>query len=208
MNTNSSTRKPTYVLPLLAGAACVLLGLALLRPDTAPRTGDVANNKAPATTATPHPTRATASSTPAAEHSPKPSKEPTRTVQPSTDAMVPGDGPAGDYAVQQLLDRASPADLPRAQEKELVTLASRIWRAETTGRDRGQWPKYFGDQALRAPYQDVRIQAGIARTASGDTDRVRVRLVWAGTDPSGREEDGRSAQVLLELHSGDWEPTR
>ncbi|MFF1714597.1 hypothetical protein [Streptomyces sp. NPDC058268] len=208
MNTNSSTRTPAYVLPLLAGAACVLLGLALLRPDTAPRTGDVADNQAPVTTATPHPPRATAPSTPPAARSPKPSKEPTRTAQPSTDAMVPGDGPAGDYAVQRLLDRTSPADLPRAKEKELVTLASGIWRAETTGRDRAKWPKYFGNQALRAPYQDVRIQAGIARTAGGGTDRVRVRLVWAGTDPSGREEDGRSAQVLLELHSGDWEPAR
>jgi hypothetical protein len=119
---------------------------------------------------------------------------------------VPGDGPAGDYAIQQLLERSSPADLPRAKESDFVALASRIWRAEVTGAGREKWPDYFGTEPLRAPYRDVRIQAGIARTVNGEPDRVRVHLVWAGTDPAGQAEDGRPGQILLTRRHATWEP--
>ncbi|MFE3144323.1 hypothetical protein [Streptomyces scopuliridis] len=118
------------------------------------------------------------------------------------------DGPAGDYAIQQVLERTSPADLTHAQEKELVALASRIWRAEVTGTGREEWPDYFAEQLLRAPYRDIRIQAGIARTVTGHPDRVHVRLVWAGTDPAGEYTDGRPVQVLLARHNTIWGPVR
>ncbi|MEV6699231.1 hypothetical protein AB0M68_18930 [Streptomyces sp. NPDC051453] len=104
------------------------------------------------------------------------------------------------------MDSSSPADLPLAQEKHLVALASRIWKAEVTGAGRQEWPAYFSDRSLRAAYRDVRIQAGIARTAPDD--RVRVRLVWAGTDPAGQNEDGRTAQMLFTRHNNAWRPLR
>ncbi|MGW2748440.1 hypothetical protein [Streptomyces sp. NPDC001450] len=91
---------------------------------------------------------------------------------------------------------------------KLVDLASRIWRAEATGIGREKWPDYFGDEPLRAPYRDVRIQAGIARTVGSSPDRARVRLVWAGVDPAGDEEDGRLAQVVFIRHNSAWHPIR
>ncbi|MFI1169178.1 hypothetical protein ACH4UM_37865 [Streptomyces sp. NPDC020801] len=119
-----------------------------------------------------------------------------------------GDGPGGDYAIQQVLESSSPADLPRAEEKQLVALGSHIWLAEVTGTGRDQWPAYFGNELLRIPYRNVRIQAGIARSLGGSPSRVRVRLVWAGEDPAGEAEDGRPAQVLLIRHNSAWQPNR
>ncbi|KUM97375.1 hypothetical protein AQI95_41905 [Streptomyces yokosukanensis] len=119
-----------------------------------------------------------------------------------------GDGPGGDYAIQQVLESSSPANLPRAEENQLVALGSRIWLAEVTGTGRDRWPTYFGNEPLHTPYRDVRIQAGIARTVGGSPDRARVRLVWAGEDPAGEAEDGRSAQVLLTRSHAAWQPIR
>ncbi|MFI2620527.1 hypothetical protein [Streptomyces sp. NPDC018584] len=110
--------------------------------------------------------------------------------------------------MQALLDRSSPRDLPRAREKELVALASRIWRADITGAERTRWPEYFTGAPLRAAYRKVRIQAGIARTADSHTGRVRVRLVWAGTTPAGQKQDGRLAQILLDRRGAVWRPVR
>lgn len=135
----------------------------------------------------------------------RPRKDP---ALPPTGVPVPGEGPDGDHAVQRLLERAAPSDLPRAQQRRLVNLASRILRAEATGKGRENWPTYFPRQPLRAPYRDVRIQAATARRDDGNADRVRVRLVWAGTDPAGQAQDGRPARILLIRHNTAWEPTR
>ncbi|MEU9056255.1 hypothetical protein AB0D37_38695 [Streptomyces sp. NPDC048384] len=213
MNTNSRTAStPSVLLPLLAGALCVLLGLALLRPGAADHSGrDAHLDQAEAQPVSPAPSAAAADTTPrpAYTSAPPASRMSVASTAPAPDVVpVPGDGPAGDYAVQQLLGRSSPADLPRAKEKELVALASRIWLAEVTGAGREKWPSYFGDELLRAPYRDVRIQAGIARSVNGEPDRVRVHLVWAGTDPASQAEDGRSAQILLTRQHTTWEPVR
>ncbi|ANZ13386.1 hypothetical protein SNOUR_43620 [Streptomyces noursei ATCC 11455] len=125
---------------------------------------------------------------------------------------VPGDGPAGDAAVQRLLDRSSPPDLPRSLEARLVQLGMQVWEADVTGRGRERWPKYFGSSGPaagggRSVYRDVRIQAGIARRAGSGL--VDVRLVWAATDPSGDRRDGRLAQLSFRPvpgHPNRWEP--
>ncbi|MFE4687265.1 hypothetical protein ACFRNJ_41910 [Streptomyces sp. NPDC056721] len=202
MNTNTPTTPSASALkPLLGAAACVLLAILLLRPAAPDEQPPAARAAAPATT---HPDPG---STPA---SPTATSRPERaSATPSSSAAevpVAGDGPAGDHAVQRLMDSSSPADLPRAQEKHLVALASRIWKAEVTGAGRQEWPSYFSDRQLRAAYRDVRIQAGIARTAPHH--RVSVRLVWAGTDPAGQNEDGRTAQVLFTRHNNAWQPLR
>ncbi|WJV51650.1 hypothetical protein [Streptomyces flavofungini] len=176
--------------PFLAAAACVLIGIVLLLPAEGPQ-------------GSPRESAASTNSAPPPE--PVDSR---RKASAAADIPVPGDGPGGDHAVQRLLERSSPADLPRRTEKHLVSLASRAWTAELTGAERSQWPGYFSGQALRAPYRDVRIQAGIARSVDGRSDRARVRLVWAGTDPAGEAQDGRPAQVLLARHNSRWEPLR
>ncbi|GHC90270.1 hypothetical protein GCM10010349_78490 [Streptomyces flavofungini] len=184
---------------------CALVGRTLLlRPnaDPVPRSGSTPPTPAPRDT----PLELTEPSRPkAGPHThPAPAPWPTDPAE----VPVPGDGPAGDHAVQRLLDHAAPADLPHATEKHLVALASRVLRAEATGTGREHWPRYFPQQQLRAPYQDVRIQAGTARRVDGHRDRVRVRLVWAGTDPAGQAQDGRTAQVLLARGPAGWRPTR
>ncbi|MET7930589.1 hypothetical protein ABZT43_43245 [Streptomyces sp. NPDC005349] len=201
MNTNTTTApSPSALKPLLAATACALLGLLLLRP--------VAPDEQPPATRAAAPARRDPSSTPTS--SPADTRRPERVTAtpPSTGAEVPvaGDGPAGDHAVQRLMDSSSPADLPRALEKHLVALASRIWKAEFTGAGRQEWPAYFSHRQLRAAYRNVRIQAGIARSAPDH--RVAVRLVWAGTDPAGQNEDGRTAQMLFTRHNNAWRPHR
>ncbi|WP_413804326.1 hypothetical protein [Streptomyces sp. OE57] len=119
----------------------------------------------------------------------------------------PGDGPAGDAAIQRVLDRSSPPDLSPRTERRLVQLGRTVWTAEVTGRSRQRWPGYFTETEVR-PYRRFRIQAAIARRAGGR--RVVVHLVWAGASPAGGDDvDNRTARVFL-TQDGDtrWTPSR
>ncbi|WP_143712414.1 hypothetical protein [Streptomyces hygroscopicus] len=119
----------------------------------------------------------------------------------------PGDGPAGDTAIQRALDRSSPPDLSPQTERRLVRLGCAVWTAEVTGRGRQRWPDYFTGAEVR-PYRYFRIQAAIARRATGG--RVVVQLVWAGASPSGTAAiDNRTARVFLTRNGGSrWTPSR
>ncbi|MFI7103291.1 hypothetical protein ACIBK8_28545 [Streptomyces sp. NPDC050161] len=213
-------------LPLGLAAVLVIAGLVLLSHPPPPT---------PAPAPAPGPTPASAGRTsgvgPAADRPPSrrqylgspspspralpsgaPSSAPPRREHPApagSGVPVNGDGPAGDRAVQRMLERSSPADLPRSQEEELVQVATRVWTADVTGRGQGRWPRYFAHSgaSARGTYTAVRVQAGIARTTADG--RIEVRLVWAGTAPSGEQRDGRTARLLLQ-HSPDhpnrWEP--
>ncbi|MBC9729314.1 hypothetical protein [Streptomyces sp. TRM68367] len=219
MNTNTRTPyRRTALWPLLGGALCALLGLVLLQPTSPGASYSPKASAAPAAaaptaaptavrTADPTPSRTLSGTVNEAAATPLPSPHPTASAAASAGVMpVAGDGPAGDYAFQQVLERSSPADLPHTQEVKLVALASRIWLADVTGAGRENWRGYFGEEPLRSPYRDVRIQAGIARTVGDRSDRVRVRLVWAGTDPAGEKQDGRPAEVILVREDTTWEP--
>lgn len=190
------------LLPLILSAVFVLVGVALLcrTPPALPRTD--------------------ASASPTPEASPSSvsvSAKPNHPGRPSEAASgvpVPGDGSAGDYAVQLLLSRSSPADLPRQLERRLVQLASHVWHADVTGRGQEQWRDYFAagrtrSAGVRDVYTHVRIQAGIARKEHHG--RVEVRLVWAAADPSGEMRDGRTGRLVLRPspnHPTRWEPVR
>ncbi|MGW7600538.1 hypothetical protein [Streptomyces antimycoticus] len=119
----------------------------------------------------------------------------------------PGDGSAGDTAVQRALDRSSPPDLSPEAERRLVRLGRAVWTAEVTGRGRQRWPDYFPDAEVRS-YRRFRIQAAIARRAG--SRRVVVHLVWAGASPSGTgDADNRTARVFLIRNGGNtWTPSR
>ncbi|MFB7341187.1 hypothetical protein ACFCZ6_14115 [Streptomyces hydrogenans] len=212
------TRTPSYDRPLLLGLALLLAGTAVLLrdPDTdpAPRPQNAAR-PAPTQTAPPA-TRAPAAgpdhadTTPAGDHTTStPAPRETATPRPvPSDQPVSGDGPAGDYAIQRLLDRTTPTDLAPTTARHLTRLATRVWLAETTGADRAAWPSYFTGTDLRAPYHDVRVQAAVAHQEGQQPGRVEVRLVWAGADAAGEFRDGRTARVLLERHRNEWKPVR
>ncbi|MGW6557614.1 hypothetical protein [Streptomyces hydrogenans] len=217
------TRTPSYGRPLLLGLALLLAGTAVLLrdPDTdpAPRPQNAAR-PAPTQTAPPA-TRAPlpvppaagpdhADTTPAGDHTTStPAPRETATLRPvPSDQPVSGDGPAGDYAIQRLLDRTTPTDLAPTTARHLTRLAARVWLAETTGAGRAAWPTYFTATDLRAPYHDVRIQAAVAHQRGLPAGRAEVRLVWAGADAAGEFRDGRTARVLLKLRRNEWEPTR
>lgn len=193
----SRRRSPWGPMTLAAGFAVFGLVLLVHAPTIAPKTDGAAS-------ADPWP----------GPTSPRPSSA-HGTVSPSSVAdgiPVPGDGPAGDVAVQRLLDRSSPPDVPRSLETRLVQLGMQVWKADVTGRGRERWPTYFGPggpaaAGPRSVYRDVRIQAGIARRAG--SGQVDVRLVWAATDPSGGRRDGRLAHVSFRPvpgHPNRWEP--
>ncbi|MCC2280571.1 hypothetical protein LKL35_34980 [Streptomyces sp. ET3-23] len=106
-----------------------------------------------------------------------------------------------------MLQASTPANLPQQQERELLALGERVWRADVTGRGRGQWPSYFPNATPpRTPYTRIRLQAAIARAVGND--QAEVRLVWAGTDPSGQQADGRTTRLLFTRTARGWEPGR
>ncbi|WP_326693354.1 MULTISPECIES: hypothetical protein [unclassified Streptomyces] len=111
---------------------------------------------------------------------------------------VPREGPRGDAAIQRVLARSWPADLSPRAEKRAVRSAWREWRSDVTGQ---------GGPQVHHRFSQVRMQAGIARRASGG--RIQVQLVWAGTDPEGRRREGRTVRLLAQRHSLDhWKVSR
>ncbi|MFE5923933.1 hypothetical protein [Streptomyces sp. NPDC056468] len=120
-----------------------------------------------------------------------------------TSALPPhGEGTAGDRAVQKNLEAAWPADLPAAEEKQLLTAGRALLHADATGVGRAQWPAIFPGSGERvAPAfatARFRIQAAIARQ-NGGLNRAVVHLVWAGTDRGG---------TFTDLRITDWHFTR
>ncbi|MGW8767852.1 hypothetical protein ACWGN5_35810 [Streptomyces sp. NPDC055815] len=220
-----TTHPAPYRHSLLLGLALLIAGAVVLLngAGTTPHPGQDGTRSAAVRTATPTTHPATTPARPAAgPHDADGTAAPDRTpdtpitaVRPTastrivpSDRPVSGDGPAGDYAIQRLLDRSTPTDLPPTTARHLARLATRVWIAETTGTGRATWPAYFNGNDLRAPYHDVRVQAAIAHQAGQPAGRAEVRLVWAGADAAGEFRDGRTAHVLLELHHNEWEPVR
>ncbi|MFF4317094.1 hypothetical protein [Streptomyces sp. NPDC001507] len=113
-----------------------------------------------------------------------------------------GEGVAGDQSVQRSLEGAWPADLPAADERELLTAGRALLRADATGVGRAQWPELFPDtgQVVVPAFSATRfrIQAAIARRDGGPGKAV-VHLVWAGTDRGG---------TFTDLRIADWHFTR
>ncbi|MFD0367647.1 hypothetical protein [Streptomyces sp. NPDC127114] len=204
---------------LLTGVLLLVAGIAILthgRQEEATTTAAPDEHPATSTSLVP---RTPAGMTPASQPpATGPAATVTRALAPGpadTEPELPpsglplsGEGPAGDPVIQKVLDDSLPADLPAPTARRLVALAVRIWLAETTGAGREQWPTYFTDRTLRAPYRDVRVQAAIARRGDGPGERATVRLVWAGTSASGETQDGRPATVMLEQRGEEWVPVR
>ncbi|MEE1775584.1 hypothetical protein AB0D58_29155 [Streptomyces sp. NPDC048210] len=120
----------------------------------------------------------------------------------------PGAGPRADPLVQRALERAVPADLAPADERQLTVLGRAVWLAEVTGADRAKWPSYFPAPGMTSGYSRVRIQGLIARRDTEHQADAVVHLVWAGADPSGTFLDGRTATLRFTHQAGTWIPLR
>ncbi|MFB6677026.1 hypothetical protein ACFCWG_32360 [Streptomyces sp. NPDC056390] len=123
-----------------------------------------------------------------------------------------GEGVAGDRAIQRLLERSWPADLPDEQAATLLALGRKVLLADATGLDRGQFPTAFpeaadGAETVTPAFTRIRIQAAVARqdTRSG---RAVVHLVWAAADRGGTYTDGRLTDIPFHHARGDgtWTP--
>jgi hypothetical protein len=145
-----------------------------------------------------------ATADPSSPASSAPSTDRTRsaaTTPAALESALPprGEGPAGDQAIQQVLERAWPADLPADDEQQLLTAGRALLRADATGIGRAKWPGVFpGTRHAVAPAfatARFRIQAAIARR-DGSLAKAVVHLVWAGTDRGGTYTDGR----ITDLH--------
>lgn len=159
------------------------------------------------TTATPYATTgpATAASAPAVEEPATGAAPPAAPAAPSVlaSALAPhGEGVAGDRAIQRALEVAWPADLPAADERELLAAGRAVLRADATGVGRARWPTVFpdADEGLAPAFATAgfRIQAAIARREGGP-GRAVVHLVWAGMDRGG---------TFTDLRITDWSFTR
>lgn len=143
----------------------------------------------------------------AAENGPAPRPTPTAI---RTGVPLPGDGQAADEEIQQVLEDSWPADLPAADERQLLADGRRLWRADVTGDGRGAWPGFFSGTAA-APsrtYTGVRLQAAIARRAGAGT--AVVHLVWSGREVGGQARDGRVSDIYFTdaEEDGSWTPKR
>ncbi|WP_031487325.1 hypothetical protein [Streptomyces bicolor] len=164
---------------------------------------------APATSATAHPTTDPSTAALAPDGKPAGAMAPSTTpaaTAPSALASAlppPGDGMAGDLAIQRSLEAAWPADLPAADKRELLTAGRAVLRADATGIGRARWPDVFGDSGpVVAPAfatARFRIQAAIARQSDHGPNKAVVHLVWAGMDRGG---------TFTDLRITDWFFTR
>ncbi|KMS74249.1 hypothetical protein ACM01_15175 [Streptomyces viridochromogenes] len=163
------------------------------------------------------PPSATASTFPYSHASPAPRGARERTGSAATapsshEAALPphGEGPAGDPAIQQVLERAWPADLPADDERQLLTAGQSLLRADATGIGRAQWPGVFSGsgQAVAPAFATARfrIQAAIARR-DGSPSMAVVHLVWAGTDRGGTYTDGRITDLFFTRTTKKGKPT-
>lgn len=139
---------------------------------------------------------------------------PSRSSSPVVQSALPphGEGTAGDGAIQQSLQAAWPADLPAADERELLAIGRALLRADATGLGRAQWPEVFPSAQAVAPAfatSRFRIQAAIARR-DGSPDKAVVHLVWAGMDRGGTFTDLRIADQYFtrttEKGASTWTP--
>ncbi|MFE1840708.1 hypothetical protein [Streptomyces sviceus] len=191
---------------MLSTLAFALVGIVLLA---------VPHGQAPpaltaSSTATPRPAtsaRPTAASASAGGRPTVSAAASTPSTTPARSAPAPalpphGEGIAGDRAIQEALESAWPADLPAADERELLATGRALLRADATGVDRAQWPHLFSGsgQGLAPAFATgrFRIQAAIARR-DGSPDKAVVHLVWAGMDRGG---------TFTDLRITDWFFTR
>ncbi|MFE7077078.1 hypothetical protein ACFU96_44030 [Streptomyces sp. NPDC057620] len=157
----------------------------------------------PPASAAPHGDDRTPVASPASARThPAPTAAPAATVStapaPAVSASAlppPGEGVAGDADIQKSLESAWPADLPAADEQQLLPAGRGLLRADATGVGRSAWPALFsaGSGQVFAPAfasARFRVQAAIARSASPPGTAV-VHLVWAGTDRGGTYADRR-----------------
>lgn len=121
-----------------------------------------------------------------------------------------GEGAAGDPAIQQVLERSWPADLPDDDERQLFTAGRALLRADATGIGRSRWPRIFvgSGQAVAPAFASARfrIQAAIARRDGSPTKAI-VHLVWAGTDRGGTYTDGRITDLFFTRTTKKGKPT-
>jgi len=107
---------------------------------------------------------------------------------------------AGDRAIQDSLQAAWPADLPAADERELLAAGRALLRADATRIGRTKWPTVFPDshRAVAPAFATARfrIQAAIARR-DGSPAKAVVHLVWAGTDRGGTFTDDRITDLYF-----------
>ncbi|MFR0367647.1 hypothetical protein [Streptomyces sp. MCC20] len=143
-----------------------------------------------------------------------PRSTPTTSASAPASALPPhGEGEAGDPAIQQVLEKSWPADLPAEDERQMLTDGRALLRADATGIGRSKWPRVFGDshQAVAPAFASARfrVQAAIARRDGSPTKAV-VHLVWAGTDRGGTYTDGRITDLhftrTIEKGKATWTP--
>ncbi|MGW5736392.1 MULTISPECIES: hypothetical protein [Streptomyces] len=114
-----------------------------------------------------------------------------------------GEGRAADRPIQQLLEKAWPADLPAAQERQLRKQGALLLYADATGTGRSRFPDIFGTrptQQVAPAFSRFRIQAAIARQDKGaktSSGRAVVHLVWAAADRGGTYTDGRISDLYF-----------
>ncbi|MFB7998987.1 hypothetical protein ACFC4G_39970 [Streptomyces sp. NPDC056002] len=119
---------------------------------------------------------------------------------------------AGDRAIQQLLERSWPADLPGEQAATLLAMGRKVLLADATGLGRGQFPTAFpevadGAAAVAPAFTRIRIQAAVARQGTRAGWAV-VHVVWAAADRGGTYTDGRLTDIPFHHARGDgtWTP--
>jgi hypothetical protein len=198
---------------VLSTVMLAVAGLGLLGMPHSPQ------RQAPATSPTAHATTHSSSAA-AAPPTDKPTADTAATATPAAStpsavASLPphGEGVVGDRAVQRNLEAAWLADLPTDDERELLTAARALLRADATGVGRTKWPDIFPDsgQAVAPAFATARfrIQAAIARRNNSPNKAV-VHLVWAGMDRGGTYTDLRITDWLftrtIKKGTATWTP--
>lgn len=200
MSTPTRTARTPWILLLasllLAAGGFILLSTPTSEPTSTPGTAahPASPDAAPHTdTPRPYASQPPDPSPVAASSSPPP-------TAPASEPPPHGEGPAGDKAIQHLLENSWPPDLPHGQARQLLKAGRSLLRADATGIGRSAWPTVFDrqEQAQVAPaFARFRIQAAIARKDDAQRGRAVVHLVWAAADRGGTYTDGRVSDLTF-----------
>ncbi|MGW7067081.1 hypothetical protein ACWGII_18675 [Streptomyces sp. NPDC054855] len=194
----SATRGPWLL--LACSLALAICGYLLLDGGQSTTSSGVAAGSSPRSQEPPHPPSQPSQNTPALR--PSVSSTPPPPTPPPR-----GEGRAADRQIQQLLEKAWPADLPAAQERQLRRKGARLLYADATGVGRDRFPDIFGKrpaQQVASAFSRFRIQAAIARKDKrpARAERAVVHLVWAAADRGGTYSDGRVSDLSFHRPKG------
>jgi len=115
-------------------------------------------------------------------------------------------GQVNDGYLNRALRASESSNLDPQFEQPMLALARSALLADLTGVGRERFPGYLPGHAPARAYEEVRVQAGVARRVDAVT--VETHLLWAARSPGGEYIERQTAIIRLRYVGQSWIPIR